>query len=127
MGHIPDNFTLPCVIKACVSAPNLICGQVVHGMAVKPGLTLDDFVGNVLVSMYEKFEFIKDAVKVFDFMPQRNLINKLAHFVVIVSRQYSMKETSISYLEGVIEKHRATKEMRIDGKCLSKCLIESSL
>lgn len=78
------------MIKACVGALNLICGQVVHGMAVKTGLISDAFVGNALVAMYEKFELIDDAVKVLDFCPQRNLINllKLAHFIVIVSRQY---------------------------------------
>ncbi|CAH1431684.1 unnamed protein product [Lactuca virosa] len=104
--HIPDNFTLPCVIKACVGALNLICGQVVNGMGVKTDLISNVFVGNALVAMYEKFELIEDAVKVFDFMPKRNLINllKLAHFAVIVSRQYSIKEVDISYLEGVIEK-----------------------
>lgn len=37
---------------------------------------------------------------------------------MIVSRQYSEKESAISYLEGVIEKLRATKESRIDEPIL---------
>ncbi|KAI3686588.1 hypothetical protein L1987_80268 [Smallanthus sonchifolius] len=72
--HKPDNFTLPCVIKACVGISNLGCGLVIQGMAVKTGLISDVFVGNALVSMFGKFGFIEDAVKVFDKMPQRNLV-----------------------------------------------------
>lgn len=48
-----------------------------------------------------------------DFETKINLL-KLAHFSVIVSRQYSEKEAAISYLEGVIEKLQATKEQRIE-------------
>ncbi|KAI3820940.1 hypothetical protein L1987_08494 [Smallanthus sonchifolius] len=72
--HKPDNFTLPCVIKACVGISNFGCGLVIQGMAVKTGLISDVFVGNALVSMYGKFGLVEDAVKVFDKMPQRNLV-----------------------------------------------------
>ncbi|XP_071693808.1 pentatricopeptide repeat-containing protein At1g18485-like [Rutidosis leptorrhynchoides] len=72
--HKPDNFTLPCVIKACAGISNISCGMVIQGMAVKIGLILDVFVGNALVSMYSKFGLVEDAVKVFDHMPQRNLV-----------------------------------------------------
>jgi len=47
-----------------------------------------------------------------DFETKINLL-KLAHFAVVVSRQYSEKEAAVSYLESVIEKLRATKEPRI--------------
>ncbi|KAJ0578041.1 putative tetratricopeptide-like helical domain superfamily [Helianthus annuus] len=72
--HTPDNFTLPCVIKACVGISNFKCGLVVQGMAVKMGLISDVYVGNSLVAMYGKFGIVEDAVKVFDIMPQRNLV-----------------------------------------------------
>ncbi|KAF5936467.1 hypothetical protein HYC85_027596 [Camellia sinensis] len=52
-----------------------------------------------------------------DFETKINLL-KLAHFVVIVSRQYPEKEASIGYLEGVIEKLRATREMHIEEPIL---------
>lgn len=47
-----------------------------------------------------------------DFETKINLL-KLAHFAVVVSRQYPEKEAAVSYLQGVIEKLRATKESRI--------------
>ncbi|XP_076937296.1 pentatricopeptide repeat-containing protein At1g18485-like [Bidens hawaiensis] len=72
--HTPDNFTLPCVIKASTNISNSPYGLLIHGMAIKTGLKSDVYVNNALVTMYSKFGFIDDAVKVFDKMPQRNLV-----------------------------------------------------
>jgi len=79
-------------------------------------LKLEQFValavfqaGDPLIQLYHNF--------ITDFETKINLL-KLAHFAVIVSRQYSEKEAAISYLEGVIEKLRATREMRIEEPIL---------
>ncbi|XP_010494676.1 PREDICTED: 26S proteasome non-ATPase regulatory subunit 13 homolog A-like isoform X1 [Camelina sativa] len=60
--------------------------------------------GDALIQFYHNF--------ITDFETKINLL-KLAHFAVVVSRQYSEKEAAVSYLESVIEKLRATKEPRI--------------
>ncbi|KAL6985668.1 26S proteasome non-ATPase regulatory subunit 13 A [Sarracenia purpurea var. burkii] len=79
-------------------------------------LKLEQFValavfqaGDALIQLYHNF--------ITDFETKINLL-KLAHFAVIVSRQYSEKEAAISYLEGVIEKLRATRETRIEEPIL---------
>ncbi|KAL1829892.1 hypothetical protein DCAR_0209277 [Daucus carota subsp. sativus] len=79
-------------------------------------LKLDQFValavfqaGDTLIQLYHNF--------ITDFETKINLL-KLAHFAVIVSRQYSEKEAAISYLDGIIEKLRATREMRIEEPVL---------
>ncbi|KAL6955737.1 26S proteasome non-ATPase regulatory subunit 13 A [Sarracenia purpurea var. burkii] len=79
-------------------------------------LKLEQFValsvfqaGDALIQLYHNF--------VTDFETKINLL-KLAHFTVIVSRQYSEKEAAISYLDGVIEKLRFTREMRIEEPIL---------
>ncbi|KAH9753236.1 26S proteasome non-ATPase regulatory subunit 13 [Citrus sinensis] len=59
--------------------------------------------GDALIQLYHNF--------ITDFETKINLL-KLAHFAVIVSRQYPEKQAAISYLEGVIEKLRATNEQR---------------
>ncbi|XP_076937715.1 26S proteasome non-ATPase regulatory subunit 13 homolog A-like isoform X1 [Bidens hawaiensis] len=75
-------------------------------------LKLEQFValavfqaGDALIQLYQNF--------ITDFETKINLL-KLAHFAVIVSRQYSEKDAAIGYLEEVIEKLRATKEARIE-------------
>lgn len=71
----PDNFTLPCVIKACAGLLDVGLGKVIHGMAMKMGLISDVFVGNALIAMYGKCGFVEDAVEVFEYMPERNLVS----------------------------------------------------
>ncbi|EXB53967.1 hypothetical protein L484_022935 [Morus notabilis] len=71
----PDSFTLPCVIKACSGLLDVGLGREVHGMAVKMALVSDVFVGNALVGMYGKCGFLEDAVRVFEKMPERNLVS----------------------------------------------------
>ncbi|KAH7576475.1 hypothetical protein JRO89_XS01G0077500 [Xanthoceras sorbifolium] len=65
--------------------------------------------GDALIQLYHNF--------ITDFETKINLL-KLAHFAVIVSRQYSEKEAAINYLDGVIEKLRATGEQRIEEPIL---------
>ncbi|KAG6791967.1 26S proteasome non-ATPase regulatory subunit 13 [Populus alba x Populus x berolinensis] len=79
-------------------------------------LKLEQFValavfqaGDALIQLYHNF--------ITDFETKINLL-KLAHFAVIVSRQYTEKDAAISYLEGVIEKLRATREQRIEEPVL---------
>ncbi|KAI3853665.1 hypothetical protein MKW98_025182 [Papaver atlanticum] len=79
-------------------------------------LKLDQFValavfqaGDTLIQLYHNF--------ITEFETKINLL-KLAHFAVIVSRQYAEKEAAIGYLEGIIEKLRATRETRIEEPVL---------
>nr|XP_016499118.1 PREDICTED: 26S proteasome non-ATPase regulatory subunit 13 homolog B-like [Nicotiana tabacum] len=65
--------------------------------------------GDTLIQLYHNF--------ITDFEKKINLL-KLAHFAVIVSRQYSEKEAAIGYLEGVVEKLLNTKEMSIEEPIL---------
>lgn len=72
---LPDNFTFPCVIKACAGISDVGIGLAVHGLVVKTGLVEDVFVGNALVSFYGTHGFVSDALKQFDIMPERNLVS----------------------------------------------------
>ncbi|XP_042500762.1 pentatricopeptide repeat-containing protein At1g18485 [Macadamia integrifolia] len=71
----PDNFTFPCVLKACAGLTCLRLGQSVHGMAVKMEISSDVFVGNALIAMYGRCRVLEEAVKVFRSMPVRSLVS----------------------------------------------------
>ncbi|XP_004516865.1 pentatricopeptide repeat-containing protein At1g18485 [Cicer arietinum] len=71
----PDNFTLPCVIKACAGLSDARLGETIHAFALKTRLFSDAFVGNALIAMYGKFGVLESAVKVFEKMPERNLVS----------------------------------------------------
>ncbi|RZC63389.1 hypothetical protein C5167_025122 [Papaver somniferum] len=66
-------------------------------------------VGDTLVQLYHNF--------ITEFETKINIL-KLAHFAVIVSRQYAEKEATICYLEGIIEKLRATRDTRMEEPVL---------
>ncbi|CAI5467456.1 unnamed protein product [Closterium sp. Yama58-4] len=61
--------------------------------------------GDIMIQLYQNF--------ISDFETKINLL-KLAHFSVIISRQYADKTEAIAFLEGIIEKLRGTKSKRIE-------------
>ncbi|KAM7462803.1 hypothetical protein LguiA_030924 [Lonicera macranthoides] len=69
----PNDFTLPCVFKACGSLREGLSGKTIHGLSVKDGLITDVFVGCSAFDMYCKTGLIEDAGKMFDEMPERNI------------------------------------------------------
>ncbi|KAL8508951.1 hypothetical protein ACS0TY_016230 [Phlomoides rotata] len=73
-GLVPDNFTLPCVLKACSSLSNIKVGRGVHDQARKTGSETDVFVGAALVDMYAKCGYVSDARKVFDKIVDKDVV-----------------------------------------------------
>uniref|UniRef100_M4EAU3 DYW domain-containing protein n=2 Tax=Brassica campestris TaxID=3711 RepID=M4EAU3_BRACM len=74
-GLLPDNFTFPCVVKACAGVSEVRVGLAVHGLVVKTRLVEDVFVSNALVSFYGTHGYVSEALKVFSVMPERNLVS----------------------------------------------------
>ncbi|KAH9625104.1 hypothetical protein KSS87_018093 [Heliosperma pusillum] len=71
----PNRSTLPCTIKACSSLLDLVSGRQAHQQAIVFGFGDDVFVTSALVDMYSKCGRLWDAYKVFDEMPQRNVVS----------------------------------------------------
>ncbi|KAJ0052171.1 hypothetical protein Pint_01865 [Pistacia integerrima] len=72
---LPDNFTLPCVIKGCARLGAIKEGKQIHGLVLKLGFGLDKFVLSSLVSMYAKCSEIGSARRVFDTMDEKDLVS----------------------------------------------------
>lgn len=96
----PDNFTLPCVIKACSGLLDVELGEVIHGFALKMGLLSDAFVGNALIAMYGKCGFVGSAFKVFEFMPERNLVSW--NSIMYVYSENNLFEECCDLLKGLL-------------------------
>lgn len=85
VGLVPDNFTFPCVIKACCDAIDV---QKIHSLVFKVGLEFDSYIGSALVHGYLKVGLLSgEALKVFDELPERDdvviwnaMINGFAQF-----------------------------------------------
>ncbi|KAL5063167.1 hypothetical protein RYX36_024904 [Vicia faba] len=74
-GFRPDNYTYPCVLKACSCSENLSYGLLIHGAVLKVRMDLNLFVGNGLIAMYGKCGCLVEARRVFDEMLCRDVVS----------------------------------------------------
>lgn len=74
-GLSPNNFTFPFVLKACARLWDFQLGIKIHTLVVKAGFDCDVFVKTSLVSLYAKCGYIDHAFKVFDDIPDKNVVS----------------------------------------------------
>jgi pentatricopeptide repeat protein len=74
-GTTPNRYTYPFVLKACGAERDCVKGRIIHGNVVKCGLDFDLFVGNAHVAFYAKCQEIEASRKVFDEMPDRDIVS----------------------------------------------------
>ncbi|XP_021749589.1 putative pentatricopeptide repeat-containing protein At5g37570 [Chenopodium quinoa] len=71
----PDNYTYPFLLNSCAALCDLNHGCEVHGRVVKSGFCSIVEVFNALIDMYGKCGKLGCARKVFDEMPQRDVVS----------------------------------------------------
>uniref|UniRef100_A0A1J3DBY2 Pentatricopeptide repeat-containing protein, chloroplastic n=1 Tax=Noccaea caerulescens TaxID=107243 RepID=A0A1J3DBY2_NOCCA len=97
----PDNFVVPNVCKACGALQWSRFGRGVHGYVVKSGFHDCVFVASSLADMYGKCGLLDDARKVFDEIPERNVVAWNALMVGYV--QNGMNEEAIRLLSDMMK------------------------
>ncbi|XP_027329375.1 pentatricopeptide repeat-containing protein At1g08070, chloroplastic-like [Abrus precatorius] len=73
--HLPDSFTLPCVIKACARLNAIPEGKQFHALLLKIGFASDKFVQSSLLTMYAKWGDMVLARRVFDLMLDKDVVS----------------------------------------------------
>ncbi|XP_062024521.1 pentatricopeptide repeat-containing protein At1g20230 [Rosa rugosa] len=73
-GLVPDSFLFPSVVKACAGLQSSHSAKQVHAISFASGFGFDSFVQSSLVHMYIKCDRMRDAQKVFDRVPERDVI-----------------------------------------------------
>ncbi|XP_024379060.1 pentatricopeptide repeat-containing protein At3g20730 [Physcomitrium patens] len=71
-GQKPDKVTYISILNACTSLEQ---GTLLHSVIMKAGFELDVRVGTALVNMFSKCGSVVDALKVFQKLPQRNVVS----------------------------------------------------
>eukprot|EP00268_Persea_americana_P035232 TRINITY_DN34793_c1_g1_i1.p1 TRINITY_DN34793_c1_g1~~TRINITY_DN34793_c1_g1_i1.p1 ORF type:complete len:754 (+),score=125.68 TRINITY_DN34793_c1_g1_i1:625-2886(+) len=71
----PDQVTLIAVLGACNQITALQYGRGVHAFVTKEGFAADVFVGTALINMYAKCGSLGCSRRVFDEMPEKNLVS----------------------------------------------------
>ncbi|XP_057449226.1 pentatricopeptide repeat-containing protein At3g21470 [Lotus japonicus] len=70
-GAQHDPNVVPLLLKACASLSSV---KVLHAESIKAGSDSDVFIGTALVTTYAKCGVVWDARKLFDAMPERNVV-----------------------------------------------------
>ncbi|XP_057818267.2 pentatricopeptide repeat-containing protein At2g27610 isoform X2 [Cryptomeria japonica] len=74
-GVIPNSSTIVSVLYVCADLAALRQGKCIHSYLIRSGLELDVYFCNALVTMYAKCGRIKTARKLFDEMPERDVVS----------------------------------------------------
>ncbi|CAN6689762.1 unnamed protein product [Malus baccata var. baccata] len=88
LGVKCNEFTFPSVLKACSITKDLGLGTQVHGVALLTGFESDEFVANTLVVMYAKCGEFGDSRRLFDAIPERNVVSWNALFSCYVQSNF---------------------------------------
>ncbi|GAB2274403.1 hypothetical protein Dimus_009169 [Dionaea muscipula] len=73
-GVSPTPFGISSVLVGCVQLEDAELGAQIQGLSIKYGFSWNSVVATGLVDMYAKCLKVKESRKVFDQMPERNLI-----------------------------------------------------
>ncbi|KAF8395744.1 hypothetical protein HHK36_019695 [Tetracentron sinense] len=74
-GVRPDDHTFPFILKICSDESAIQKGMEIHGCIFKLGFDRDVFVGNTLFCLYGGCSNLWDAQRVFDEMPERDIVS----------------------------------------------------
>ncbi|KAK1568559.1 hypothetical protein Q3G72_025994 [Acer saccharum] len=110
---LPDNYVITSVLKACGSLLALREGREVHGQVLKLGLSSNRSIRLKLMEFYGKCCEFKDAIQVFDEMPDCDVV---ASTVVITCYfDHGLVERAIDLFNRVKTKDTVCWTAMIDG------------
>ncbi|PSR87448.1 Pentatricopeptide repeat-containing protein [Actinidia chinensis var. chinensis] len=95
LSLIPDRSTFPCAIKSCSALSDLRSGKQAHQQAFVFGFGSDLFVSSALIDMYSKCSQLHDARKMFDEIPQRNVVSWTSLLTGYVQNDNATKALSL--------------------------------
>uniref|UniRef100_A0A2N9HS47 Pentacotripeptide-repeat region of PRORP domain-containing protein n=1 Tax=Fagus sylvatica TaxID=28930 RepID=A0A2N9HS47_FAGSY len=114
-GFVPTHFTLASVFSACGALLDSKHGRRCHGLVIKIGLDKNMYAGNALLCMYAKCGLLRDAIQVFEDMPEHNEVSFTAMMGGLVQTNRVVEALEMFRL-------MCRKGIRIDSISLSSIL-----
>ncbi|KAF5472206.1 hypothetical protein F2P56_008943 [Juglans regia] len=123
----PDQVTVGSVLSGCAHMGSLgvLVGKSVHGFITKNGWELNVELGTVLVDMYTKCGYMKNASQVFELMPERNVVTWTA--LICGSAQNGFSKEALTLFEMMRTAGVRPNELTLTGilsACMHKGLVE---
>ncbi|XVF34677.1 hypothetical protein REPUB_Repub18cG0079400 [Reevesia pubescens] len=74
-GVVFDAVTCTTALSFCLDLEGFLFGVQLHTLVMKSGLVYEVFVGNALITMYSRWKHLEEARRVFDEMPNKDLVS----------------------------------------------------
>ncbi|XVF57700.1 hypothetical protein PTKIN_Ptkin07bG0003000 [Pterospermum kingtungense] len=74
-GVRADQATFASILRASANLASLSLGKQLHSFVIRSGFMSNVFSGSALLDMYAKCGSIKDAIRLFQDMPERNIVS----------------------------------------------------
>ncbi|KAK7336212.1 hypothetical protein VNO77_16746 [Canavalia gladiata] len=112
-GFVPNKYTYPFLINACIASSSFDFGRVVHALAIRMGFWNDLYVQNTMIKLYFNCENGDDGRKVFDKMPVRDVFSWTT--VIAGLAAYGQLETARKLFEQMPSKNVVSWTAMMDG------------
>lgn len=113
-----DQFIISSVLKVCSSLASLQRGKQVHAFCVKRGFETEDVAVTSLVDMYLKCGEIDDALALFSFMPERDIVSWTG--IIVGCGQNGRVQDAIAFFHKMLQSGLKPNEVTFLG-VLSAC------
>ncbi|KAL5834177.1 hypothetical protein ACOSQ4_013674 [Xanthoceras sorbifolium] len=118
-GIHPNAFTFSSVLTACANTLIIFHGEQIQCLVYKHGVDDDVFVNSALVDMYAKCGDMVMARRVFDEMPERNLVSW--NSMIVGCLQNQMYDMAIEFFLGAIGEEFVSPDQVSFSSVLSAC------
>ncbi|XP_071703465.1 putative pentatricopeptide repeat-containing protein At1g64310 [Rutidosis leptorrhynchoides] len=117
-GIKTDSILLATVLSVTAQLVTLAKGVEIHGYAIRNNLDSEIMVSSALIDMYSKCGFLEMGLKVFDQMPQRNIVSY--NSVIVNLGLYGLATEAFQVFKMVVERGLKPDETTFVG-LLSAC------
>ncbi|WCJ22065.1 Pentatricopeptide repeat (PPR) superfamily protein [Euphorbia peplus] len=123
----PDLVTIGTVLSGCIQLGSLglLVGKSVHGYSMKNGWVLDVKIGTILVDMYGKCGYLKNALWVFELMQEKNVMTWTV--IICGMAQHGFSQEALRLFEMMEEANVRPNELTFTGilnACAHSGLVE---
>ncbi|XP_066366565.1 pentatricopeptide repeat-containing protein At4g21300 [Miscanthus floridulus] len=96
-----NNVTISSALSACASLPAIYYGKEIHGVIIKGPIKADIFAESALIDMYAKCGNMELALRVFEFMPDKNEVSW--NSIISAYGAHGLVKESLSFLHRMQE------------------------
>ena len=98
----PDVFTFSTLLNICSRVGSIQHGEIVHEQMLRSGIKLDVVIETILVDMYAKCGYLRDAQKILESMPHRDVMSYNA--LISAYTQHGHCKAAIECFNGLRER-----------------------